>query len=77
MLFRSKIYSGERYHYGLISQEVKSVLDSIGVGDTFSGWVLSDINDPNSEQGLAYDKFIAPLIKAIQELSARLDALEA
>jgi hypothetical protein len=34
------------------------------------------MDDPNSYQSLSYDKFIAPLAKAVQELSARLDALE-
>jgi hypothetical protein len=70
-------YTGVRNHYGFIAQEVKEALDTIGVGDTFSGWALDDMSDPNSSQSLSYDKFIAPLAKAVQELSARLDALEA
>jgi hypothetical protein len=69
-------YTGSRNHYGFIAQEVKEALDVIGIGDTFSGWILDDIDDPNSYQSLSYDKFIAPLTKAVQELSARLDALE-
>jgi len=40
------------------------------------GWVLTDINDQNSLQALRYEEFIAPLIKAVQELSARVTALE-
>jgi len=70
-------YTGVRNHYGFIAQEVKEALDTVGVGDTFSGWALDDMSDPNSSQSLSYDKFIAPLAKAVQELSARLDALEA
>ena len=74
---------GIRTHYGLIAQNVKDVMDEIGVED-FGGWQLDDKNDPNSQQGLVYHQFISPIIKSIQELSnklnsieARLDALEA
>ena len=72
----SKNYYGSRNHYGFIAQEVKEALDQLGIGSNFSGWALTDISDPESQQSLSYDKFIAPMAKAIQELSARLDALE-
>jgi len=35
------------------------------------------MTDPESEEALRYDEFIAPLIKAVQELSAKVAALEA
>jgi hypothetical protein len=63
---------GRRTHYGLLAQEVQAVL---GPRD-FAGHILADPDDPDSEQGLRYDAFIAPLIAAIQTLAARLDALE-
>lgn len=66
---------GTRTHWGLIAQEVKSAVDLSGVTD-FAGWVLLEKNNPNSEQALRYEEFIAPLIKAIQELTARVAALE-
>ena len=66
---------GSRTHYGLIAQEVKTVLDESGVAD-FAGWVKMDIAEEDSMQGLRYDQFIAPLIKAVQELTARVKALE-
>lgn len=65
---------GTRTHWGFIAQEVKKVCDDAGVD--FGGWVLSDMSDKNSQQALRYDQFIAPLVKAVQELSARLEALE-
>ena len=68
--------AGVRTHYGFVAQEVKAALDAAGVGD-FAGWVLSDKNDPGSTQGLRTDQFIAPLIKAVQELAARVAMLEA
>lgn len=70
------IIPGARTHWGLIAQEVKSVIDTTGVED-FAGWVLLDKSDSNSEQALRYEEFIAPLIKAVQELTARVEALEA
>jgi len=66
---------GKRVHWGFLAQEVKEAVDKSGVKD-FAGWVLDDVNDPNSPQGLRYEQFIAPLTKAIQELSARLEKLE-
>jgi hypothetical protein len=66
---------GNRTHYGLIAQEVKSVLDAAGVVD-FGGWVISDVNDPEGLQALRYGEFISPLIKAVQELTARVKILE-
>lgn len=63
---------GHRTHFGLLAQQVHSVL-----GDTdFAGHVLVDPADPDSEQGLRYDQFIAPLIAAVQALAARVAALE-
>jgi hypothetical protein len=76
VLKENQEYTGVRNHYGFIAQEVKEALDVIGVGDNFSGWALDDMSDPSSSQSLSYDKFIAPLAKAVQELSDRLDALE-
>lgn len=66
---------GNRTHYGLIAQEVKSVLDEAGIED-FGGWVISDVNDPEGQQALRYEEFISPLIKAVQELTARVKILE-
>jgi len=66
---------GARRHYGLIAQEVRAALTAAGVDD-FGGWVLTNKDDPSSEQALRYEQFMAPLIKAVQELSARVAALK-
>jgi hypothetical protein len=66
---------GDRTHYGLIAQEVKSVLDEVNIAD-FGGWVISDVNDAEGQQALRYEEFISPLIKAVQELTARVKSLE-
>jgi hypothetical protein len=68
-----RVIEGTRRHHGLKAQQVKSTLDKFGAD--FAGWVLENPDDPNSGQGLRYDQFIAPLIKAVQELSAQNSAL--
>jgi hypothetical protein len=63
--------AGRRTHYGFLAQQVADVLE----GRDFAGHVLADPADPVSEQGLRYEAFIAPLVAAVQELSARVNAL--
>ena len=70
--------SGTRFHYGLIAQEVATVLDNQGVDKSlFGGWTLQDPSDSDSTQSLRYSEFISPMIKAIQELSTKVTTLEA
>jgi hypothetical protein len=60
---------GVRPHYGLIAQEVATVLGE----QDFAGY----IHDVGADlYALRYSEFIAPLIKAVQELTARVEALE-
>ena len=63
-----------RKHQGLIAQEVKAVMDTLGVD--FGGYQDHSINGGDDVKSLGYEEFIPPLIKAIQELTARLEALE-
>ena len=65
---------GQRTHWGFIAQEVKQAVDDAGVD--FGGWVLTDKDNPDSEQALRYDQFIAPLTKALQEAIAKIETLE-
>ncbi len=66
---------GKRPRYGFIAQEVKQVIDDLGVD--FGGWIKDDMSDPDSYQSLRYTEFIAPAVKAIQELSEKVKQLEA
>jgi len=59
--------------HGLIAQEVKAALDAEGCS-TFNGW---DAGNDDTIQAISREMFISPLIKAIQELTARVAALEA
>jgi len=66
---------GTRTHWGFIAQEIKEAVDAAGVD--FGGWVLTEKDDPDSQQALRYDQFIAPLTKALQEALIKIEALEA
>ena len=57
--------------HGLIAQEVKSALDNAGV-DTFGGWT----ENKDGMQNISREMFVFPLIKAVQELSAKVKELE-
>ncbi|MFD1253648.1 DUF2793 domain-containing protein [Devosia equisanguinis] len=66
---------GRRTHYGFIAQDVAETISALDIGD-FAGHVLADPDDPLSSQALRYTQFIAPLVKAVQELAARIEHLE-
>jgi hypothetical protein len=59
--------------YGLIAQEVKTALEKHNITN-FGG---HDIEKASGIQAISQEMFIHPLIKAVQELSAKNDALEA
>lgn len=67
---RSKRRAGRRQHFGLVAQDVKAALDAAGV-DAALFKIGSD-----GVQSLAYTELIAPMLKAIQELAARVEHLE-
>ena len=64
--------AGKRQHFGLLTTNVKEALGDID----FGGYIKTNINDLNSEEALRYDQFISPLIKAVQELSEKVNKLE-
>jgi hypothetical protein len=63
-----------RYHHGLIAQEVKALMDSSGI--EFGGYQDHSLTGGEQAMSLGYDEFIAPLIKAVQQLSAKITILE-
>ena len=68
-------HTRSRLHTGLIAQEVKQVMDAQGVD--FSGYQDHSVNGGDDVLSLGYTQLIAPMIKAIQELEARIAVLEA
>mgnify|MGYP003153854527 CR=1 FL=1 len=76
-----------RTHYGLIAQDIETTLSDISKSSTdFAGFIKTTITKdaytqetletPKTEYGLRYTEFIAPLIKAIQELSTEVETLK-
>jgi hypothetical protein len=63
-----------RYHHGLIAQEVQDVIEASGVD--FGGFQDHKVGGGDDVLSIGYDELIAPMIKAIQELTARINALE-
>ena len=81
-------HTHQRTMFGLLGQQVKESLSKLGLGyNDFagysdkeeehgpSGWKPS-YQEENKTVSLAYDDFIAPLIKSVQELSAEVDSLK-
>ena len=64
-----------RFHHGLIAQEVKATCDAAGVD--FGGYQNHAIKGGEDVLSLGYEELIAPLIKAVQELSQEVASLQA
>ena len=62
----------DKLQYGLIAQEVKEALDIHDTDNSFHGW--SEDND--GSQRLAQGTMVTPLIKAVQELSTKMDIMQ-
>ena len=71
--FKYNSGSSDRTHFGLIAQEVKTVLDNNSIStDDFAAYIEPE----EGPLGLRYGELIPILIKSIQELKAKVDALE-
>ena len=57
--------------YGFVAQEVKAAMDKLNITD-FNGWTCPD----DGVQGISYEMFVMPLVKAVQELSAEVEQLK-
>jgi hypothetical protein len=55
---------------GLIAQEVKEAVDKAGT--SYSGWNI----EKNSKESVTYSTLVTPLIKAVQELSKKVETLQ-
>ena len=60
-----------RFHYGLVAQEVKATMDAMGVD--FGGYQDHSVKGGDDVLSIGYEEMIAPLIKAIQELKTEFD----
>ncbi len=71
-----------RTHYGLVAQDIETVITDLGKNTTqFAPLIKEDVSEKKDgsdiRYGLRYSELISPLIKAIQELSTKVAALEA
>ena len=60
-------------HYGLIAQDLEETILSLGKTISDFGAISKEKDSP---MGLSYPQLLSPLIKAVQELSAKVAALE-
>ena len=63
----------EKTRVGFIAQEVGKVLKDLGFADNNE---IIEIDKDTTQQGLAYERFVPSLVKAVQELSAKVEQLE-
>lgn len=63
-----------RFHHGLVAQEVKQLMDTMGVD--FGGYQDHTINGGKDQLTISYTELIAPIIKSIKELKEANDLLK-
>ena len=63
-----------RFHHGLVAQEVKQLMDTMGVD--FGGYQDHNINGGKDQLTISYTELIAPMIKSMQELKLENDLLK-
>jgi len=69
--------TGKRKHFGLVAQDVKVALDGSGYpASEYSLWKGSEPGEEDRLQSVSYDEMVPHLVKAIQELSAKIEELE-
>jgi len=67
-------HARNRFHHGLIAQELKEVINASGVD--FGGFQDNSLNGGDDLMTVSYIELIAPMIKAIQELKAEIELLK-
>ena len=60
-----------RFHYGLIAQDVKETLEGKDFGD-----LLIQRGNEDGQMGLRYSEFISPMIMSIKQLNNKIEKLE-
>ena len=61
--------------YGFVAQEVKAAMDTHNITDFAGHHQIEDGAD--NMQGISYEMFVMPLVKAVQELSAKVAEIKA
>jgi hypothetical protein len=69
-------YKDKRFHHGFIAQDIQSLIKD-GVIEDFGGFSDGAFDGEGEDiMSLGYHEFIAPLVKAVQELTVRVKELE-
>jgi hypothetical protein len=69
--------TGKRKHFGLVAQDVKVALEDSGYPSSeYALWKGSEPGTEDSLQSVSYDEMVPHLVKAVQELSAKIEELE-
>ena len=58
---------------GFIAQDVGGVLKELGIDDNND---IVTVDKKTTKQQLSYEKFVVPLVKAVQELSQQVEDLK-
>lgn len=74
-VFRLKEIDCKRYRCGMIAQQVNEVLSDLGY--TYDDFTGTHYDKEEDRWDMNYTEFIAPLIKAVQELKYKVEVLEA
>jgi len=73
-LMHDGTHTRNRYHHGIIAQEIAGVIAESGVD--FGGYQDHKVNGGEDVLTIAYSELIGPLIKALQEVNQKLDVLK-
>jgi len=73
-LIHDGTHKRSRYHHGVIAQEIAGVIAESGVD--FGGYQDHKVNGGEDVLTIAYSELIGPLVKALQEVNQKFDALK-
>ena len=73
-LIHDGTHTRTRYHHGVIAQEVAEVIAESGID--FGGYQDHKVSGGEDVLSIGYDELIGPLIKALQEVNQKFDALK-
>ena len=66
-----------RLHLGFLAQDALAVEQSFGYASKKDDMLAVNLNEDETAYGMKYERLVVPLTKAVQELSAKMDALTA
>lgn len=73
--YKFKYKNNDGYHYGVIAQEARKLLNDLKEEDSKLEYGVGDTNIKN-QRTINYQEYIPPLINVIQDLQRRVDKLE-